>query len=485
MLGASVISCFDDDAAPLGPTFEAARVPGDLWEPPVLRSANGILSTDITCGTKPVTIAGRKYLQAVTYNDSYPGPTLWVRPGDFVTIRFTNRIVHDEDEMHAGYGRPPRASRMTNLHFHGMHISPTGNADNMTIMVPSNGSQLYSFQVPANHPAGLYWYHAHVHGLVTNQVSRGAAGMLVVANAHTDQLTNLGIRRRLMMLQQAYLDEDEKTMISDDGNRDDPLLAMSLINGALMPDIYMRPGEPQVWSLLNASSSAFYLLQLEGHTFDVVAEDGLPLILPRLGLSQLLLASGNRVEVVVRANGAGRYALSYASYNQGVDTWPAKSIGTVVVTGEQWNGADYPGHDTSPSLQDLSLASIAENRVIVFGTDTSVAEGEYGRFTINGHPWDPNYSEWTSKLGTVEEWVIRNETEQEHPFHVHTNPFQVTRINNAPVAFRGYQDVASVPRFGEITVRTRFTDFVGGPIVMHCHILDHEDMGMMTRFEIA
>ena len=85
----------------------------------------------------------------------------------------------------------------------------------------------------------------------------------------------------------------------------------------------------------------------------------------------------------------------------------------------------------------------------------------------------------------MEEWLITNETEQDHPFHVHVNPFQIIRIDNQRVAFDGYQDTAVVPRFGSLTVRTRFSDFVGGPILMHCHILDHEDMGMMTRFEIA
>jgi FtsP/CotA-like multicopper oxidase with cupredoxin domain len=81
--------------------------------------------------------------------------------------------------------------------------------------------------------------------------------------------------------------------------------------------------------------------------------------------------------------------------------------------------------------------------------------------------------------------LIQNATEQDHPFHVHVNPFQITKINGATVPFDGYQDTAIIPRFGSITVRTRFSDFAGGPILIHCHILDHEDMGMMTRFEIA
>jgi len=461
---------------------------GDLPEPRIISSVGGILSASIACGTAPATVAGRRVFEPVTYDGTFPGPTLWVRPGDTIDLSFTNRIVFDQADTKPGYGRPPRPTNASNLHYHGMHVSPIGTADNMLVMVPANGKYRYVFQIPPDHPAGLFWYHAHVHGLVTNQVSRGAAGMVYVANAYTDRVAGLGIRRRLMLLQQAYFEPDLATLTADDGERENRERALSLINGALEPSIAMRPGEPQVWCLLNGSSSAFYVLRLEGHTFEVIAEDGVPLRTPRLAQEALMLASGKRLEVVVRASATtGSYPLSYDQFNQGVDTWPQKSIGTVVVDGARWSGPDHPGVDTSAALVDLSTVSVprALRRTIVLGVNPAVAEGEFGRFTMNGHAWDPNYSEWTSTLGTVEEWLIRNDTEQDHPFHVHVNPFQVTRVNGQPVRFDGYQDTAIVPRFGSLTVRTRFTDFTGGPILMHCHILDHEDMGMMTRFEIA
>lgn len=494
LLGASLAGCVPEDAvAPLPPPGSVPRravvADGDLPEPPVIASAGGILTASIACGTTPVQVGGRTALQACTYGGSFPGPTLLVRPGDMIDLTFANRIVFDQAETRPGYGRPPRHANMTNLHFHGLHVPLTGSADNMLVMVPAYGTHRYLFQVPADHPAGLFWYHAHVHGLVTNQVSRGAAGMIYVANAYTDQVARLGIRRRLMLLQQAYFEADLKTVIADDGERLDPERALSLINGERLPDIRMRPGEPQVWSLLNGSSSAFYVLRLAGHTFDVIADDGIPLRAPgRPGQETLMLPSGKRLEVVVRASGSpGRYALSYDQYDQGVDTWPQRTIGTVVIDGRPWTGASHPGVDTSLLLEDLSRVSVprALRRTIVFGTDLSVPEGTFGRFTMNGHAYDPSYLEWTSTLGTVEEWFLRNDTDQDHPFHVHTNPFQITEIDGARVPFDGYQDTAIVPRFGSLTVRTRFTDFAGAPVLMHCHILDHEDMGMMTSFAIA
>jgi FtsP/CotA-like multicopper oxidase with cupredoxin domain len=493
LAGLSAAACSPDSllappAPRIRPSAAVRRADGDLPEPRIISSVGGVLRASIICATTPVSVGGRHALQPVTYDGTFPGPTLWARPGDTVDLTFTNRIVFAQADSKPGYGRPPRKTHDSNLHYHGLHISPLGTADNMAIVVPATRTQRYLFQIPADHPAGLYWYHAHVHGLVTNQVGRGAAGMIYIANAYTDGVAGLGIRRRLMLLQQTYFEPDLETVISDDGDRDDPDLALSLINGALEPSIAMRPGEPQVWCLVNGSTSAFYVLRLEGHTFDVIADDGVPLRTPRLGQETLMLASAKRLEVVVRANAKpGRYTLSYDEYNQGVDTWPQKSIGTVVVDGAAWSGPDHPGVDPSIVLEDLSLVAIPpeRHRPIVLGVNNNVAEGEFGRFTINAHAWDPTYSEWTSTLDTVEEWLITNETNQDHPFHVHVNPFQITKINGQAVAFDGYQDTAIVPRFGSLTVRTRFRDFTGGPILMHCHILDHEDMGMMTRFEIA
>ena len=489
-LGLSAAACAAERALAPETDSELGKSPlNDLAEPRVLSSVGGILTAAITASTSPASVGGRRALQPVTYNGTFPGPTLWVHAGDYLDLTFTNRIVFDQAGTRPGYGRPPRQANATNLHYHGLHVPPTGIADNMLLIVPPNGRQRYLFQIPPHHPAGLFWYHGHVHGLVTNHVGRGGAGMIYVANAYTDRIAGLGIRRRLMLLQQAYFEADGRTLTSDDGERDDPDRALSLINGQLMPELRMRPGEPQVWCLVNGSTSAFYVLRLEGHTLDVIADDGVPLQAPgRPGQQTVMLPSGKRLELVVRASAArGWYTLSYDRYDQGVDTWPQKAVATVVVDGAPWDGPDHPGVDTSAPVEDLAGVSVdpSRQRTIVFGQDSSIPEGEFGRFTINGHAWDPGYSEWTSALGTVEEWFIRNDTEQDHPFHVHVNPFQITRVNGVTVPFDGYQDTAILPRFGSLTVRTRFTDFTGGPILMHCHILDHEDMGMMTRFEIG
>ena len=150
LLGATV-GCSPDEITsvsnPLGLTPREARpADSDLPEPQVIQSVAGRLTASIACVTNPVSIAGRRARQPVTYNDAFPGPTLWVHPGDTIDITFSNRIIFDQADTKPKYGRPPRATRMTNLHFHGMHVSPMGTADNMLVVVPEKERSAISFR---------------------------------------------------------------------------------------------------------------------------------------------------------------------------------------------------------------------------------------------------------------------------------------------------------------------------------------------------
>lgn len=507
LLSGSILSCTTDSAtAPPPPTRtstepSAPAVDGDLADPRVIRSVGGVLSATIKIASDPVRVAGAPRFAPITYGNTIPGPTLRVNAGDTLDLTFADKIMIGSDDPKPGYGRPPRpASSATNVHYHGTHVTPVGTGDNMLVKIHAGESFTYHFQVPPTHPAGLFWYHPHVHGLVTEQLGRGGCGMLFIANAHTGAV-DARYRRRILVLQQLYLEPDLRTITFDDADRDDPLLALTLINGELMPLLRMRPGERQVWDLANASTSAFYQLRVpDGFQARVLAYDGLP----RTGYPggtgpTIQLAPGKRVELEVKAPvQPGTTVLSLDAYNQGVDTWPAKPIATIAIGG---TAVADPGEvPLDPSgLPDLSGAAPVTNRTIIFDQDDSVPEGEFGRFRmyLQGHlphSWNPAVPEWTdSILGTVEQWTILNLTAQEHPFHVHTNPIHVMTVAgpyngvtpspSSPLV-TGYHDTVVVPPGGYATVRTRFADFTGGPILMHCHILDHEDMGMMTSFFI-
>ncbi|MCQ4082802.1 multicopper oxidase domain-containing protein [Streptomyces sp. RB6PN25] len=128
---------------------------------------------------------------------------------------------------------------------------------------------------------------------------------------------------------------------------------------------------------------------------------------------------------------------------------------------------------------DLSRAAVAARRTLVFSENSAGT-----RFFINGKQFDMNRVDFRSKLNTVEEWTVRNDSNEEHSFHVHVNHFQLMSINGKPHQGHGLQDTASVPAKGQFVIRIRFNTFVG-KTVLHCHILNHEDAGMMAVLEIV
>jgi FtsP/CotA-like multicopper oxidase with cupredoxin domain len=499
----SALGCTSDalvaPPATLLPTAMRAGPDRDLLDPREFRSRGGVLRQRISIGSGPVNLVGSPRFAPITYDNLMPGPSLLVNAGDAVDLTFYNRIRIGQADRHPGYGRRPRPhDTVTNVHFHGLHITPMGSGDNMLVMTEAGESHRYHFQVPADHPAGLFWYHPHVHGLVTNQLGRGGYGLMYIDNAHTRAVAAT-YRRRLLAIQQVYLTDDLRTIVADDGEREDPVRALTLVNGEQMPILRMRPGERQVWAIANASTSAFYQLNF-GTAFAVrvLAYDGLTRSGYAGGTGPVQIAPGKRVELEVLAPTQPMTGvLSVDPYFQGVDTWPGKPIATIAVSGARM--ADRGEVPLDPAgLPSLAAEPVAKRRTIIFDQDDAVAEGEFGRFRmylqgVTPHPFDPETPEWVdSILGTVEEWTIVNDTVQEHPLHVHVNPLQVLSVTGAynsgapsPALTTGYHDTVVVPPHGSAVVRTRFTEFTGAPILMHCHILDHEDMGMMMWFAVV
>lgn len=150
-------------ALALPPHTGTAAGPGEeLLQPPELRSAGGKLQLRLEAGPGQFRLGGRQ-ASAYGYNGSLPGPTLRLRAGDELSIRFVNSL--DED---------------TNLHLHGLHVSPAGSADNVFVTVSPGASFDYNYRLPPDHPPGMYWYHPHHHGLVARQIFGGLFGAIIV-----------------------------------------------------------------------------------------------------------------------------------------------------------------------------------------------------------------------------------------------------------------------------------------------------------------
>lgn len=446
-------------------------------EPPLRVSQNGLLDTTLTARRGPVRLGDRQATSTI-YDDAFTGPTLRVRAGERLRVALTNQL-----------------DQVTNLHTHGLHVSPSGNSDNIFLTVQPGETVQYEYAIPADHPAGLYWYHPHGHGVSDAQVFGGMAGALIV-EGELDRLPGIaGLPERLLILQAANIDTQGVVQVGDEGP-DFPLL--KTVNGLLNPTLTIRPGETQRWRIGNLSADTYFLLRLDGHTLQVIGNDGNPLaaVWPQ---EQLLLPPGKRYEVLVQGGPAGSYALRTLPYDRGRVSMggpiePEGVLATLVSAGDAV--APQPLPTTLLPFTDLRGASVDMRREITFdappladmggmsGMGMSGGQAMQPIFQVNGRVYDPNRVDTTVRLGTTEEWTIRNTSDQVHPFHIHVNPFQVMAINDQPVEARSYEDTVNLPRLGSVTMRTRFLDFPG-KFVYHCHILMHEDNGMMAVIEVT
>jgi suppressor of ftsI len=427
-----------------------------LRDPPQVVSHNGFLRTRIVVQKRRVDVAGRKLL-ALTYNGLYMPPTLRIRPGDRLELAMENRL-----------------NEHTNLHVHGLHVSPSGNSDNIFIHIEPGKTFHYSYQFTKSIRPGTYWYHSHSHPISAPQVAGGLSGVIIVDGLQQYLPPDLRhITEHVIALKDFQLEGDAvKTQNLHIGAP-----TIRTVNGQLNPTIRIRPGETQLWRLTNISANIYYKVRLQGQRFQVVLHDGTPV--DRIWTADsLLLAAGARFAVLVRGGPAGRTELQTLAYNTGPagNQFPQATLATLVSEGTPTPMAKLPTGSFAPSV-DLSRAAITARRTIVFSEDKN-------RYFINGKQFDPNRVDIRSKLNTVEEWTIRNDSDEEHSFHVHIDHFQLMSINGQPHAGHGLQDTASIPPKGQLVVRIRFVTYTG-KTVLHCHILNHEDAGMMAVLEIV
>jgi suppressor of ftsI len=441
------------------PTSWAPVAGRPLREPRELRSRDGVLKADLDARRHVIEVAGAP-LEAQPFNGSLVGPTLRVRPGDRLELTIRNGTAEQ-----------------TNIHFHGLHVRPTGISDNVFRTFDPATTERSVVELPADHAPGTYWYHVHLHGNTEEQVMGGMSGLLVVDGLE-DVLPRRfrGIRERALALRDVQVDGGSIVMGQGQIAPDKP--STWLVNGQLRPRFSIAPGATQLWRIANVGADLFYDVALEGHRFTVVAEDGSPVWRPwRAG--HLLVPPGKRFDVLVQGGERGRHRLVSRAYDEGFALLPEKKLATVRVRGKRQERLKLPRRLATPA-GPISGKRIAQRRTFTFSFGTGSA------FTavINGKVFDPHAIGVTPRLGTVEEWTLVNQSGEDHPFHIHVNDFQVISVNGEPYRARGLQDVVVIPKNGgEVVIRNRFEDFTGH-FVFHCHILGHEDAGMMQTVQV-
>jgi bilirubin oxidase len=397
------------------------------------------------------------------YNGSVPGPTLELREGDRVVIHFRNEL--------------PEA---TTVHWHGLHLPFTADGSPFH-PVPPGGTHDYVFTVQPG-TAGTYWYHPHPHHATGAQVARGLYGAIIV-RAADDPLPPL--TERLLVLSDNRFRPDGTIDLSEphtppgrrdfeNGREGDVIF----VSGAVGPELAIRSGEVQRWRIVNASAARVYRLALEGHTLLQVGTDG-GLFEHPVEVEELVLASGERAEVLVRANAAPgtRSVLRALPYNRYIkqtrpDDWEQpRDLLTLQYTAEPATKPPPLPRTLRPVPPlDTTLASTTRLMVLTQGM-------------INGRLMDMDRVDVSAPLGATEIWEVENLVGMDHPFHLHGFQFQVLDRNGVPEPYRAWKDVVNVPRHETARFIVRYDRFPG-KWMFHCHILDHEDHGMMGVLEV-
>jgi FtsP/CotA-like multicopper oxidase with cupredoxin domain len=465
---------------PGGPLSSLSSEPGQtgsaLREPESIASEGGGLHVTLTAAAGRVDLAGRS-VRALSYNGSVPGPTLRLRPGDRVTLDLENRLA-------AG----------TNLHVHGLHVSPEGNSDNVFVHVEEGETFRYEYEIPRDHPAGTFWYHPHLHGLVADQLFGGMAGAIVIER---DDSVSLPVdRERMLVVTDVTLDGDRVAHVSMRDRMMGREGDLVLVNGQLEPTVTMAPGGREHWRLINACTSRFLRLRTDGAELLQIAGDAGPLAEPT-PVERVLLAPGNRTELLVRVPEPGRHRLLGEPVDRGVAGMGGMGGMGGMMRGRAAGGettvtllhVEASGQAVQPAELPRRLAELDDLRGLDLDRERrltmtmTMGMGRGVGFAIDGKEFDAARVDTTVRLGTVEEWTIINDSPMDHPFHLHVWPMQVLARDGRPVnGDPQWLDVVNVAARASVTVRVRINDFPGRT-VYHCHILDHEDLGMMGVVE--
>lgn len=434
-----------------------------MVEPKALRSADGLLQVRLDAAQGSVRVAGRA-ATALAYNGGLPGPTLHLQPGDRLRVQLANRL-----------------DAPTNLHVHGLHVSPESNGDNAFVTVGPRETFDYDYKLPDDHPPGVYWYHPHLHGMVAEQVFGGLYGAIIVADTQELPVT----RERVLVISDITFDGDGRippaTSTARMMGREGDLV---LVNGQAGPVLNARPGERERWRLVNACVARYLRLRLDGQQVQILGFDSGRFPAPQV-VEEVVLAPGNRADLLVTADqGSGQLrTLPYdrgtmmgmmGSGNSSAAAGTAVTVAALEVAGSEV--APPPPVPAQPEPRDLRESPVTARRELTFAMGMAMGGGM--SFTIDGKEFDPDRVDQEVQVGTIEEWTINNTSPMDHPLHLHVWPMQIVEQDGQPLSDPSWQDVVNVPALSRVKVRVAFDNFPGRA-VYHCHILDHEDNGMM------
>jgi len=471
------------------------------------------------------------------YNGVIPGPTFRRNPGENIEFTLINNLASNEEPdkcKELQHNNKPGCFNTTNMHFHGLHVSPKSNdnvsSDDVFVEVePEGRTRQYCVAIPQFHAPGTHWYHAHRHGATGIQVANGMAGAIIIPEPDGDRRLGVTEDNDKIWLIQEILDvsKGNKFYTARGGKfqGDSFVKGQFLVNGQYQPTLTIDdPNTLQRWRFINATGTPRGLMTLKLYKCDnqedtdinpenciedmyLIAVDGISFYghkPQKVGNSEYKpykdgweFAPGNRADFLVSLP-AGRYKLVKDKYKTQSVT-PSNDT-TQVLAYIQVKDGNAPKQDISQITIEGKLPSylqpIDEREIKTEGPgslehpqNVSFGRSATRKYTINGDLYDEE-DDYKVALNTAEQWVLSNEKGSPHPFHIHVNPFQIkgdlidpNEDCNNPSNWRWWDTIAVNQGGPDVTIRHRFRDF-DGKFVLHCHILIHEDQGMMANVKI-
>ncbi len=533
--------------------------PGSTVEEPAdLRSTNGVLEVTLTARNSRQSDGTTRY--CYTDAEGRESPNLRVSPGDEVIIHLKNALTDQEPADHAAahmhhQSNDADTKRLctstlvmspvsTNLHFHGLTIPPTCHEDDVmkTSLQPGDAPFEYRFRIPQDEPPGLYWYHPHIHGFSKEQVLGGASAALIVEGIERARKEVAGLAERVFIIRDQDLMHPNaqpaasepvvpKFMVDKDGDSANngtgfgkPAKDLS-INYVPVPYpdyppgvIHMRPGEKQLWRVLNASAITYLNLEVlfggSPQPLGLVAMDGVPIDRNGIGGDPVNwqrhfgVPPGARVEFILQGPPQGETGLLVT---RSVDTGPGgendpnRTLAEIVASPT----AAEPRSTLQRIPQPLSppretwLGEVEPVRVRHLYFSEKLADPNAPQsadefyLTVDGQT--PKMFDMNSEIpnivaqqGTVEDWIIENRSSELHAFHIHQLHFLLLQYTGHDVRENFLRDTVNVPYFNghtlsypSVRLRMDFRDpNTIGTFPYHCHLLEHEDKGMMGSIRV-
>lgn len=394
------------------------------------------------------------------YNGSVPGPLIDVHEGDTIAIKLINQLPQP-----------------TTIHWHGLPVPPEQDGNPGSEIAPGK-SRTYRFTLPVG-SAGTYWFHPHPHGHTAEQVFRGLAGLFIV-RAKADPLAHLPERHLVFsdLKLQANGRIAENSMDDWMNGREGQFV---LVNGHLQPALQVLGR--QRWRMWNACSARYLRLKLPEQSMIQVGTDGGLLGAPH-PVTELLLAPGERAEVLV--SGDGNSALMALSYDRGKmgDMPPEHDLPLLHAHFRIGVPAELP--QQLRTIEPLGTPTAQKELVFSEDMDNMTDDPASMKFMINGKVFDMNRVDLTSKVGEVEAWTLRNDSDMDHPFHLHGTQFQVAerryKGQTTPEKLLAWRDTVNVRPQESVIIHVAQQQ--KGRRVYHCHIIEHEDLGMMGQLDV-